>query len=65
MLDQCANPECSIPFDYRQGLFFRFRRTRAANRAPANTHNVQHFWLCGRCAVRVPFRKCLRKHWRR
>ncbi|MGD0908445.1 MAG: hypothetical protein ABSA96_12745 [Candidatus Acidiferrales bacterium] len=50
MLDQCANPECAIPFDYRQGLFYRFRRTCAVNWAPANTHNVQHFWLCGRCA---------------
>ena len=50
MLDKCANSECSKPFDYKQGRFFRFRRVCAANEAPANAHSVQHFWMCDRCA---------------
>lgn len=50
MLDKCVNSECSMPFDYKQGRYFRFRRACAVNEAPANTHNVRHFWLCGRCA---------------
>ena len=50
MLDKCTNPECSAQFDYKQGRYFRFRRACAANQAPANTHSVEHFWLCGRCA---------------
>jgi hypothetical protein len=50
MLDKCANSDCSIPFDYKQGQFFRFPKACAVNEAPANAHSVQHFWLCGRCA---------------
>jgi hypothetical protein len=50
MIDECANPECSMPFDCRQGRFFRFRRECAVNNAPANAHSVYHLWLCGRCA---------------
>jgi hypothetical protein len=50
MLDKCANPKCSMPFNFKQGRFFRFRRACAVNEAPANAHSVQHFWLCGRCA---------------
>jgi hypothetical protein len=50
MLDKCANSVCSMPFDYKQGRYVRFRRAAAVNEAPANTHSVEHFWLCGRCA---------------
>jgi len=50
MLDQCANPKCSIAFDHRHGFFFRLHRACAANQAQANTHTVEHFWLCGGCA---------------
>jgi len=50
MLDKCANPACSLPFDYKQGRFFRFRQAYAVNQVPANAHSVQHLWLCGRCA---------------
>ena len=49
MLDKCANSECSMPFDYKQGRYFRFRRACAVNETPANTHSVHHFWMCGRC----------------
>lgn len=50
MIDECANPDCSIPFDYQHGRFFRFRRECGVNEAPANAHSVYHLWLCGRCA---------------
>lgn len=50
MLDKCANSECSMPFDYKQGRYFCFRRVCAVNETPANMHSVQHFWLCGRCS---------------
>ena len=49
MLSKCANPECEMPFDYRQGRFFRFHKEQNAGEAPVNHHSVQHFWLCGAC----------------
>ena len=50
MIDKCANPECSVPFDQLEGRFFRFRYSCAPNEPPPNTHSVQHFWLCSRCS---------------
>lgn len=50
MCSECANPACRARFDYQQGTFFRFRRPPREDGQPANTHSVQHFWLCGRCA---------------
>jgi hypothetical protein len=50
MIDKCANPECSTPFDYGRGRFFRFRRECALDEVPANPHAVYHLWLCSRCA---------------
>lgn len=50
MIDECANPECLMPFDHMQGRFFRFRRECDLNKTPANAHSVYHLWLCGRCA---------------
>jgi hypothetical protein len=49
MFSVCANPDCHAPFDYRQGLLFRFHKDHPANEKPPNTHSVQHFWLCGVC----------------
>jgi hypothetical protein len=51
MFLKCANPECQASFDdYRQGRLFRFHRSHPKGRAPANTHFVQHFWLCNSCS---------------
>ena len=50
MLSTCANPDCGIPFDHRRGRFFRFQRTLPEGQLPANTHSVQHFWLCKSCS---------------
>jgi len=48
MISRCANPACLAEFDHREGQLFRFPK-RAEDR-PANTHSVQHFWLCAHCA---------------
>ena len=49
MFTVCANPDCHTPFDYREGLLFRFHKDHPAGEKPPNTHSVQHFWLCGAC----------------
>jgi len=50
MFSTCANPDCGKAFDYQEGHFFRFHKSHQANGAPANTHSVQHLWLCGKCS---------------
>jgi hypothetical protein len=50
MFSECANPACRAPFDYREGTFFRFRRQPLNDGQPANTHSIQHLWLCGSCS---------------
>lgn len=50
MFSKCANLECSTSFDYEEGKFFRFHRSRTDGEPPPNTHSVQHFWLCGPCS---------------
>jgi hypothetical protein len=55
---KCANPSCASAFQWlKGGKLFRFRRDSPAlpkvdgNQArPANSHNVEHFWLCERCS---------------
>lgn len=49
MFSECANPSCKADFDYRQGRFYRFHKRPLDDGQPANTHSVQHFWLCGNC----------------
>jgi hypothetical protein len=50
MISKCANPDCAIPLDYRQGRFFRFHKSYPEGAGPANPHSVQHFWLCECCS---------------
>jgi len=50
MFSRCANPDCGVSFDYRQGQLFRFHKAYAPHEPPPNTHSVQHFWLCGACS---------------
>ncbi|MFI5095355.1 MAG: hypothetical protein WCE50_12595 [Candidatus Acidiferrum sp.] len=50
MISSCANPACQVPFDYRQGAFFRFHKSHGPDEQPPNTHSVQHFWLCAKCS---------------
>jgi hypothetical protein len=49
MFSKCANPACQAEFDYWQGRYYRFHRRPLDDGQPANTHSVQHFWLCGKC----------------
>jgi hypothetical protein len=58
MFAKCANPACSERFEFHiGGTFFRFTRGNA-NPSPkddpaaeiGNVHNVEHYWLCPRCA---------------
>lgn len=49
MFSTCANPACQVGFDYRHGRFYRFHKRPLDDGQPANTHSVQHFWLCGNC----------------
>lgn len=51
MFSACANPDCHVTFDYREGHFFRFHKASAPGERPPNTHSVQHFWLCGKCSA--------------
>jgi len=50
MISQCANPGCSIGFDHRRGRLYRFPKCRSNDGRPANTHSVEHFWLCASCS---------------
>jgi len=51
MFPRCANPECSASFgSFREGAFFRFRRTDADLQAPSKSHSVEHAWLCAPCS---------------
>jgi hypothetical protein len=50
MFWRCANPECSIGFDYHLGgKYFRFHQSPKVLNTERNTHEVVHFWLCGIC----------------
>src|ERR1700730_7759767 len=53
MFERCLNPDCGLPFDYREGRLIRFCPTEA--QSPAEGHGVEHFWLCGKCSERYVF----------
>jgi hypothetical protein len=48
MFAKCSNPDCGLPFDYREGRLIRFRSLDT--KPPSEHHYVEHFWLCGRCS---------------
>jgi len=51
MFPHCANPDCTASFgNFREGLFFRFRRAQLPTEKPVNHHSVEHFWLCKDCS---------------
>jgi len=49
MVSKCANPSCSSIFHHQQGRLFCFPKQPVEDGRPANTHSVQHFWLCQTC----------------
>jgi hypothetical protein len=50
MISHCANPDCLAPFNGSGGRFFRFSAHCSPDGEALNSHGVQHFWLCQRCA---------------
>jgi hypothetical protein len=69
MVSKCANPTCSATFQYRRGKIFRFPKEPVEKGRPANTHSVQHFWLCEACFTTYSLEYdqekgvALRRHW--
>ena len=55
MVEKCANPECSKPFYYGQGRLYFSPKPLAGKSPPANSHGVEHFWLCGPCSESFTF----------
>jgi hypothetical protein len=53
MFEKCLNPDCGLPFDYREGRLIRICSTDA--NSAAEHHCVEHFWLCGKCSERFVF----------
>ncbi len=53
MFEKCLNPDCGLPFDYREGRLIRFSSADA--KSPAEQCSVEHLWLCGECSKRYVF----------
>jgi hypothetical protein len=51
MYMKCCNPECDAPFDYREGRLMRVSKVRSKSDSGEEQRFIEHFWLCGRCAV--------------
>ncbi len=50
MLAKCVNPACSKPLHYlRDGRIFHIERNPPLAESGKQSHNVEHFWLCGDC----------------
>ena len=58
MLSKCANPLCSMPFQYlRDGKVFQVELDESgqlcsAGASPRKPSRTERFWLCGPCSVR-------------
>jgi len=50
MFAKCSNPDCGVPFDYREGQLVRFCKSPPCGQSRADFQSVEHFWLCGRCS---------------
>jgi hypothetical protein len=48
MFAKCLNPDCGLPFDYREGRLIRFCSPGPMSHVEHNY--VEHFWLCGKCS---------------
>lgn len=50
MLAKCVNPACSKRLHYlRDGKVFHIERPAPIVETGKQSHNVEHFWLCGDC----------------
>ena len=52
---QCCNPECQAPFNHREGRLVRISRPTDNQDSFGDQSVLQHFWLCGKCAVLFKF----------
>jgi len=50
MCATCSNPDCGVPFDYREGRLVRFCKPLLDGRSLVDESRVEHFWLCGTCS---------------
>jgi hypothetical protein len=55
VVEKCANPECSKPFDFRQGRLYCCPMPAVDGCPPANGHGLEHHWLCGLCSESYTF----------
>lgn len=46
----CANPDCSAPFDEVRGKLYRFYESGVAGDSATGAEGMLHYWLCARCA---------------
>jgi hypothetical protein len=53
MLEKCSNPDCDLPFDYREGRLIRFCPTDT--KSLGQHRCVEHYWLCRKCSERYAF----------
>ena len=53
MFERCLNPDCGLPFDFREGRLIRFSSTNA--KFSGEHPCVEHFWLGGKCSDRNVF----------
>ena len=50
MVEKCANPECSRRFDFREGRLYCRPMRKVEGSPPANSHGLEHHWLCELCS---------------
>lgn len=55
MIEKCANPECSEPFYYGLGRLYFSPKSLDDKSPPANSHGVEHYWLCESCSKSFTF----------
>jgi hypothetical protein len=57
MVEKCANPACSETFDFRQGRLYFRPLQQLDSSPPANSHGVEHHWLCESCSNTYTFER--------
>jgi len=55
MVEKCANPACSEPFDYRRGRLCCRPMRLLDGSLRANNHGDKHHWLCASCSIAFTF----------
>lgn len=50
MFARCSNPDCGMPFNYREGRLIRHYDPPPRGQSSSDHHCVEHFWLCRNCS---------------